>query len=682
MTSNRTRLLAMASLVAISCPIMAQVSTLDSVTVTATRVERAIEEIPAAVSTVGKDEIQLGNEQLGLDESLARIPGLFLLNRYNFAQDLRASIRGFGARSNFGIRGIKIIVDGIPETLPDGQGSVDGIDLGASERITVIRGPTSSLYGNASGGAILIETERGPKEPFAELRFTDGDYDFNKVQLKAGGDQGSINYLLNLSDTRIDGYRNHSEAENTQASGRVAYTLSDSSRLKFTLHHTDQPIANDPGGLDADAVKEDRTQARDRNLLFDAGEELEQTRLGIVYDGELSEGSDLEARVYHTVRDFSNRLPFEDGGSVMLDRNFSGAGVKFTRTADLASMQNRYLIGIDFDRQDDDRMRFDNLMGLRGDKTFDQNELVTSLGIYLQNEIQLNKDLDLTVGLRYDNIKFDVGDYFLSDGDDSGDVSFNQLSPMIGLGYRQSPDTRIYANISSAFETPTTTEFANPLGGGFNQDLDPQTSINYEVGIKKLTDTYRLEAALFHIDVEDELIPFELDSQPGRSFFENAGSSTRNGVEFSYTRKLSSEIEGTVAYTYSDFKFDEFRTEDGEIFDGNKIPGIPEQLVVLDLTWYSSKGVYASFDAMFSGSFFADNANETEVESYSVSNFRLGYNGFIGDWEYAPFLGINNIFDEEYNNNIRINAFGGRYFEPAPERNFYVGITVRKNFSR
>ncbi len=499
-----------------------------------------------------------------------------MLNRYNFAQDLRASIRGFGSRSSFGIRGIKIIVDGIPETLPDGQGSVDGIDLGSASRITVIRGPASSLYGNASGGAILIESEKGPVRPFANARTSVGDFGFNNTQLKTGGESGRLNYLVNLSDTSTDGYREHSEYENTQLNGRFETTLKGGSSLLATLHHTDQPMANDPGSLTAADAELDPEQARAQNVTFDAGEALEQTRLGLLYKTSLSEGRDFEARVYNTQRDFSNKLPFQNGGAVKLDRSFTGAGLKFTLGGDLAGRQNRLLLGVDYDRQDDDRRRFDNLSGSLGAQTFDQNEQVTSIGIYLQNETQLNDSVELTLGIRYDDIEFDVGDDFLADGDDSGKVDFDQTSPMAGISYALSDATRLYATISTAFETPTTTEFANPDGGGFNQSLDPQDSTNYEIGIKQRTGNYRFELALFHIEVDNELTPFELASQPGRTFFENAGSSTRDGLELSYSRKLARQIEFTTAYTYSDFEFDRFTDADGDVFDGNRIPGIPQ----------------------------------------------------------------------------------------------------------
>jgi len=661
---------------------VAQGAGLGPIVITPTIVEKISDEKPAAISVIGQAEIQLGSEQLGLDESLGRVPGLFTLNRYNFAQDLRLSIRGFGARSSFGIRGIKVIVDGIPETLPDGQGSVDGIDIGSASQITVIRSPSSSLYGNASGGVILIESERGPMIPFAEARATFGDYNFKKQQLKTGGDTGKLNYLLNLSDTTIDGYRDHSKFENNQLNTRLEARLSTTSSLLTTIHHTDQPAADDPGGLTSAEAASDPTQARAQNLSFDAGEELKQTRIGLLYKTSLSENHDLEARIYNTDRDFSNKLPFQNGGIVKLDRDFYGIGVKYTVEGDLGDKPNRLLVGIDFDRQDDDRSRFDNLQGVTGAQTFKQNELVTSLGAFLQNETKLSDIAELTVGIRYDEVRFNVNDQFLADGDDSGDINFDQVSPMVGISIRRSSNTHLYATISSAFETPTTTEFANPDGGGFNQSLEAQESINYEIGIKTKTSSYRFEAALFHIDIDNELTPFELPAQPGRIFFENAGSSSRNGLELSYTRQLAEQLRLSMAYTYSDFTFDRFTDTNGNEFDGNHSPGIPQDLLYLDFSWFGDSGFYAKWDVTYTGEIYADNANQISVESSTVSNLRLGHNVFYDDWEVASFLGVNNLFDEDYNDNIRINAFGGRYFEPAPERNAYVGITVRRYISR
>ncbi len=653
-----------------------------TITITPARVEKPNQDIPGAVNTVGQDLIQSATEQLGLDESLKQIPGLFFLNRYNFAQDLRASIRGFGARSSFGIRGIKIIVDGIPETLPDGQGSVDGVDIGSARQISVIRGPVSALYGNASGGAILIETERSTGLPFAEFKLIAGEYDYQKPQVKLGGTAGNLDYLLNVSDTSIEGYRDHSDFDNTQLSGRFDYSLEDDAALVTTIHHTDQPVAKDPGGITLEEAEEDPKQARDRNLQFDAGEVLEQTRIGLSYKRRVDEQSDLQARIYYTTRDFQNRLPFQGSGAVDLERAFSGGGLTSIHSGEFVGQPTRWLLGFDYDVQDDDRQRYDNLDGELGPQTLDQNEKVTAFGLFMQNETRITDAAELTVGLRFDEIEFDVSDRFISDGDDSGKIILDQISPTIGISVNTQADTRYYASISSSFETPTTTEFANPGGGGFNQDLDPQQARNIEVGIKTQGSSYRFEIALFHIDVDDELVPFELAGQPGRTFYENAGSSTRNGIEIAYQRNLTRQIELALAYTWSDFKFDEFVDDNGNDFGGKQIPGIPENLLQVDLSWRNNTGYFVSLKNTYTGTLYADNANKAKVKSSMLSDLRIGYRHFYGRWEIDGFVGVNNLFDDDYFNNIRINAFGNRYYEPAAERNGLFGITMRRNFSR
>ena len=648
--------------------------------VNATRVEKNIINIPASVSHIGKEKIQLGTEQIGLDESMGKVPGVFFLNRYNYAQDLRLSIRGFGARSSFGIRGVKIIVDGIPETLPDGQGSIDGVDIGSIYKINVIRGPSSSLYGNASGGAILIETERGSKLPFIELRNTYGDFNLNKQQLKIGGETANLNYLLNISNTSVDGYRENSEFENKQFNGRFEYSLSGKSSIVSTIHHTDQPLANDPGGITAEDVTTNPRQARSQNLNFQAGEKVKQTRLGLVYKTQLNKSRAIEVRTYNTNRDFSNKLPFQNGGIVNLDRSFYGGGLKYTEEGNLGKYQNRLLLGIDYDRQDDNRSRYNNLLGVKGTQTFQQDELITSLGAYFQNETKLNDISEITLGLRHDNVAFDVTDKFLADGDDSGKINLNEFSPMVGISLKASSNTNIYATVSKAFETPTTTEFANSSGGGFNQTIKPQKSTNYEIGIKTFNNKYSFEAAIFQTDVKDELTPFEDSEQPGRTFFTNAGSSDRHGLELTSIRRFYDRFEFSTTYTYSDFKFNHFRNTGGEIYDGKRIPGIPKNLLNFNLSWSNESGAYANLDTTFTGEFYADNGNQTKVDSYTVSNLRLGKNFIRNDLDIGFYLGVNNIFNEKYNSNIRINAYGTRYFEPAPKQNVFFGITVNKKF--
>ena len=650
---------------------------LEEIVVQAMRMGRPLDRVPAAVTVVNQTEIQLGRQQLGLDEVLNRVPGVFMQNRYNFAQDLRVSIRGFGARSAFGIRGVKILVDGIPETLPDGQGQVDSIDLGSARQIEVLRGPSSSFYGNASGGVISVMSERGPEIPFANLRLTAGEYGAQKFQVKTGGQTERVNYFVSLSDSEVDGYRVHSETENTQLSGRLEFDLGGRGSLLAVANYTDQPVSNDPGGINIAQVEADRRSARDRNLSFNSGEALEQTRIGFVYTLPTGEGSELQVRNYYVSRDFNNRLPFGGGGAVVLQRFFAGGGISHTHQGSLAGKPNRIVVGLDFDDQDDHRRRFNNDMGVPGALTLDQDEHVTSTGLFVQDELSIAENVELSVGLRFDEVEFDVGDRFLSNGDDTGVRNLDDVSPMIGLLVNVSPEVTVYGTYSTSFETPTTTEFANPSGaGGFNPLLVPQSATNLEVGLRGVRGRTRYELAVFDIEVDDELIPYEIPGSPGRDFFANAGRSSRTGLEATLVSQPTDRIGVTLSYTYSDFTFADFVDDNGRDYTGNRIPGTVEQLLFAEIDYRHPAGWFGALDALYIGDQYANNANTVADAAYTLSNLRLGFDASGGGATFSPFIGINNLFDQRYNSNIRLNAFGGRYFEPGPERNIYAGVAV------
>jgi len=650
---------------------------LDEIVVSATRMETSVREAARSISIVDKDRIQLGTQQLGLDESLAGVPGLYMQNRYNFAQDLRISLRGFGARSSFGIRGIKVLVDGIPETLPDGQAGVDSIDIGSAQSIEVLRGPASSLYGNASGGVISITSELGSATPYLEGRVAGGEFGYAQLQFKSAGQLGSSDYLFNVSRTELDGYRDHSRAEGSVLNSKLGVPLGESDRLIFSLNLTDQPQADDPGGINAAQAAADPSSARDRNLQFDGGESLEQQRFGMIYERERDSGS-LTLRNYYAWREFANKLPFVSGGSVDLDRFFYGVGAQYSfgRLPDALSLS----VGIDYDKQDDDRKRFDNNDGVIGAMVFDQNEEVDSTGVYLQGQYKLNDAWSILAGLRYDEISYNVTDNYLVDGDSSGVLDFDEVSPSLALNYQMESGV-LFASYSSSFETPTTTELANPdASGGFNPSLNPQTADNFEIGYKRSEGNLYYELAVFTIDLEDELVPFELAAFPGRTFYANAGSSSRHGIEAAVARSFDNGLRIDASYTWSDFNFDNFVDDNGNDFSGNQLPGLPEHFGYLGLTYAAESGLAGTLEAVYSGELVANNANTAEVPSYTVANFRMSHELETGRWIIRPYFGINNIFDEGYNSNIRINAFGARYFEPAPGRNFYAGVVV--NFSK
>lgn len=653
----------------------------EEVIVNATRITKDAFNLPVAIGVVNQEQIQQAQQQLGLDESLTRIPGIFLQNRYNFAQDIRVSIRGSGARGSFGVRGVKILVDGIPNTLPDGQGQFDSVDIGSIGQIDVLRGASSSLYGNASGGVINITTEPAPEKPYLEARTAFGEYGYAKSQIKTAGKSGRLDYLLSASYLELDGYREQSRAENKNFNGRIRVQMDDSSDLITLINVFDSPISEDPGGINAAAVKADPRQARNLNVLFDAGETIEQQKLGFKYRKSLDDEQEIIARVYRLWRDFEGSLPFFDGGIVQFDRLFFGGGLQYTNTSVLWGRNNRVTIGIDYDLQEDDRQRYNNKNGAKQALVFDQQEEVASLGVFVQNELALTDSLELTAGIRYDEISFDVDDKFFADGDDSGQRDLDSINASLSLLWRLDERLNVYTNIATSFETPTTTEFANPMGGGFNQALNPQETINYEVGMKgrSATNRFNYDLALFSINIEDELTPFELTQSPGRTFFENAGKSHRHGVELAVGAQLLKGLDAAVAYTYSDFEFDRFNDANGTRFDGNQIPGIPKQLLHVSLTYRHQAGFFAEADTLFVGRFYANNANTTETNSYWSANLRMGWQFRLDSVELTPFVGINNLFDKNYSSNVRINAFGGRYFEPAPAQNAYGGLLVKIN---
>lgn len=669
---------------------------LGTVTVTSPRVETPINKVPYAIDLVGKDDIQRGTQQLGLDESLTKIPGVFMLNRYNFSQDLRIAIRGFGARSDFGIRGIKIIVDGIPQTLPDGQGNIDAIDLASAERVEVIRGPSSSLYGASSGGVINIISEEGPEVPFVEGRYSAGSHGFQKYNLKTGGQEGDLNYLFNIGRYELDGYRDHSETESIIGNGKFMYDIDETSDFTTIVNFVDSPRANDPAGLLLSEVQADRKQARDRALLLNTGESKEEQRLGFVYRKEFTPKHEIRLRNYYVFTDFENSLPFgppfaggaDVGGQVAFDRFFVGGGAQYT----YSGLNNRFTTGFDLEQQNDDRKNFNNLIGgQRGALVLDQEEDVSSIGLFAQNEQYLTDTLTLTTGIRYDNVEFDVNDNFLSDGsDDSGKVDYEEFSPLIGLLWSPLRNFNIYGNVSRSFETPSTTEFSNAgSSGGFNTSLNAQTATNYEIGIKgAVPQWYGLSysAAVFHIDGEDELVVEDVD----QNRFNNAGETSRDGFELALSVQPTANLTASLAYTYSDFKYDSFTPQvESPPFsnnfvqlnhNGNYLPGIPRHFSHLELAYNHPSGFYAVWDTLLVGKLYTDDTNNTEVQGYGVSNLRAGYLTNVGDTEVEPFIGINNIFDKEYFSNIRINDPGSRFYEPAPEINAYAGISIRHNF--
>lgn len=652
--------------------------TLAPVTINASRLTSNDQQSALAVSVLDRAFIQDGQQQISLHESIETIPGVFSLNAENFAQDLRVAIRGFGARAAFGIRGIKVLVDGIPESTPDGQAQVDNLDMGIVERMEVIRGPASGLYGNASGGVIHIQTEQ-PIDPFVEGRITLGSYGLQRYQLKAGQHLGKFQYLVYGTHTQSKGYRANSGMKNNLINGRFQFNPDSVSALRLFVNYINSPQADDPGGIQLAQAEEDPQQARDRNVSFQSGETVTQGRVALAYERKIGIAHQIQARAYYLTRDFANKLPFEFGGLVELDRTYFGGGANYLFNGQIGNAAYRLNLGIDIDNQTDERVRFNNLEGKKGDMTLNQAEKFANTGIFLVQELVLSPKFRINLGTRFDAIQMSADDNFLSDGDDSGKLNFQRFSPTVGLVFSPSGTAHIYSNVSSSFETPALSELsANPNGsGGFNESLNPQKALNYEIGLRGLLgQIVKYDLAIFRIDLENELVPYELAVYPGRTFYRNAGNSTRMGVELGASIYLARYLTANLSYTYSDFAYKNYETTNG-VFDGNTLPAIPRHSTYTALTYRHSSGFMARAQARFVGKMYADDANATNIGAYTVINARLAYPFQLSNWLLEPFIGANNLTNESYNSNIRINAFGQRYYEPAAGFAVFGGVRVR-----
>ncbi|MFT5750712.1 MAG: iron complex outermembrane receptor protein [Flavobacteriales bacterium] len=659
--------------------ILAQVDTLsvqklDTVLISASRISVAPERLPAATSVYQSGVDDVSRQQTSLQEYLVQMPGVFTQNATNFAQDLRISIRGFGARAAFGIRGIKLIVDGIPETTPDGQGQLDNLNMGIIKRIEVIKGPSSSLYGNASGGVISIQTIADFEKPFSQWKAGVGSYGFQNYQATAAIGDDKANYIFHGNYGQSNGYRDQSGFQQINTNFTGNFRLSESLKMKALLNYSDSPEAQDPGGLTLEEVLSDRRQARDRNVLFQTGESIRQLKVGTSLVWDQNDHVKLRSYLFYNRRNFEGKLPFEFGGAVDLGRNYIGQGASY----ELRSSKNTFKVGYDLGYQNDSRRRFRNVEGVLGEKTLDQAEKFTNAGFYVIDHWQSGRWY-LTGGLRFDYNKLTVDDNFVSNGDDSGDIQLNTFNPSVGASYAFAKAKHFYANIATSFETPSLSELsADPAGGqGFNERLKPQKAINYEVGLKgKLSNTVQYQVAVFRIDTEDDLVPFELEAFPDRTFFRNAGSTRRNGIEIEGSYAFAKAWSAKIAYAYSDFIYNEFVTGDTDLA-GKFLPGIPKHTTSLGLNYSNESGFYANLTANLVGMQYAEDGNDVVIDGYQFVNLRGGYVFEYRNIEVRPYLGINNLLNQKYTDNVRINAFGGRYYEPAPTLNMFGGVVLR-----
>jgi iron complex outermembrane recepter protein len=655
--------------------------------ITVTRAPEPLERVPYAVGVLDRNALQRGQQTLGVDEALNNLPGVVVSNRYNFSLDQRISIRGFGSRSNFGVRGLKILLDGVPQTLPDGQSQLTNVDFANIDRAEVLRGASSSLYGNASGGVISFRTERAAPGPFAQrIRVQGGtgkrnNDNFYKWQSWTSGRSGSISGTLSVSQFKADGFRQHSAAEFRQLNGGVDYAITGSTLATLRLSLADNPEAQNPGALTLAEYSANPDSAAGNNIRRGADKDAQQHQLALGLRHFDSGGNEYEATIFGVLRDLANPLaappfsgaPLTAGTYVAIDRAVGGARGSLNRRLGRGNAAPRLSAGVDLQRMRDDRENFVSDAGQKtGTVLLDQREKVTELGPFAQVQWSPREELLLSAGTRYDWVRFTVDDHLISDGDDSGARTMAAASGNVGLSWTANQKIVPYVNVSTSFETPTTTELVNkPDGtGGLNPELGPQRAVNYEVGARgQPVRQLSYSVALFLGRITDAIV--QGPEVGGRAFFRNAGKTHNDGAEVGLSFAPIPQLTLNGAYTYAHYRF-----ASGDSLDGNRLPGVPEHFWRFGLRTNLPGELYVDADHTISTSVAADDANTLSliVPAYSVTNARVGWDGRVGSLELGPFVGINNLLDRRYVGSVTLNGVGGRVFEPAPRRVVYVGI--------
>ena len=638
---------------------------LENVIVRSTKINSTIQQAPLSVTLKSFREEKNFNSQSSFSDFIKNTPGVFTTSENNFSQDLRISIRGFGARSAFGIRGVKLIVDGIPETTPDGQSQLDNLPLGLVSNIEILRGPNANLYGNSSGGVISINTLTKSSEKYYRYSGIFGAYQYQSIQKTRILDWNNSSLIIHYDKRRSNGYRDQSGYKSNILNLKYINDLDNNNKIVWQINYTDSPYAYDSGGLKLSEVENDRRQARKNNIDYDTYEKVKHLKTGVSWNHKMNENSFFDSYFFYQKRDFFTKLPFNFGGIISLDRDYYGIGTKYTKKYYLDNRTKTLVLGLDYLNQSDDRKRYKNDFGVQGEITFDQIEQFKSTGLYMLSQTNYDSGLLVRYGIRYDMNDIST--------DSSSSIILDKLNPSIGLTYKVNSNDNIFFSFGTSFETPTLNELSNnPNGEGLNKNLKSSSSLNYEIGWRKAVSNLTLEAIAYFISSENEILPYELEQFPGKNFYQNVGSTSRFGVE------LNSQLSfkgGRVnlSYTLSKNKFEDFIINNNNL-DDNLIPGIPSQMLDLDLIFKLSRGRSLIISNRLIGERYADNANETLISSYNLLNLKYSKDIFSNS---EVFLGLNNAFNQEYFDNIRINAFGNRYYEPAPKRNFYFGV----NFS-
>ncbi|MBD8658541.1 TonB-dependent receptor [Oxalobacteraceae sp. CFBP 13730] len=671
------------------------------VVVSGTRAEHTSFDLPAAIDVV--DAAQIGAAQLRVNasEALAAVPGIVVRNRENYAQDLQISSRGFGTRSAFGVRGVRLVADGIPATMPDGQGQAATFNLDLAERIEVLRGPFSALYGNHSGGVVQLFTREPTDRPTVDATFTGGSYGQRKLDTNASGRSGGIGYLIDASRFETDGYRDHSAATRDQAYAKLVVEPTSTSRLVITASGLRQDDTQDPLGVTWDTFRRDPrageidttdTRSPQRTLAerYDTRKSINHKQFGATFEQRFGQDR-LQVTAYGGSRrviqyqSFSRGFqapPTHSGGVIDFDRDFYGIDANWRAVRTVAGGTLRTTAGLEMAQSKDARQGFENFIGntfgVKGNLRRDEKNDVTSVDPYVQVEWERDQWV-LTGGLRHSRVDFDVEDQYLSNGNDSGGTDFRHTTPLVGVLYKISPTLNVYASAARGFETPTMNEsFYSGTGGGFNFALEPAIGTHLEVGAKAMVARgVRVNAAVFQVKTKDELVVDA--SSGGRTSYRNASATLRQGGELSVDAELGAGWNARLAISMLHAIYDEGF---GAVPKGSRLPGVPKSSFYGELGWTEAAGRYGvALETVANSRVYAEDTNTAQTApGYAVVNARVQASQQFGGWRLRQFARLNNLFDRDYVGSVIVGDANRRYYEAAPGSNWLLGVSAQYQF--
>lgn len=662
---------------------------------------RALERVPWAVGVVGVRELRRAQPTVNLDEALGSVPGIFVASRYNFATDSRISVRGAGARANFGLRGVRVLLDGVPQTLPDGQSQLTNVELGNIDRVEVLRGSTASLYGNGSAGVLSFSNDMRAPTPFAQsARVLLGSYGQRKVQLRTVGRSGNAIAALSVSRITSDGFRLRSEAESRQLNAAVDYSLGAESRLEIRAQVAEVPNAFNPGALTFAEYAIRRDSASAVNIRRGADRRVKQDQLSVSWHrGSAAQKTEYVATTWVSTRAVRNALSTAPPGTVTpvtgiystLDRLFAGTRLSARYTLGDGATAPTLAGGMDLQQMRDRRINERATAGRPTAATdtviLRQFETVGSLSPFLQAQWAPGPRLLLSGGARYDRLRFAVRDEFTADGganggDNSGARVLSALSGHVGATVTGWTGFAPYANVSTSFETPTTTELqARPnREGGFNPDLGPQRTVSFEIGARGAAGTLASwNVAAYRANVRNAIVQSRVVD--GTAYFENAGRTKNIGIEAGGSIRVGSLASLNAAYTWSDLTFADYRPRTGTVvdtLDGKQLPGVPPQQLRLGIRSASWRGLTVDADQTWTSALFADDLNAIRVPGWGtgVTNIRAAWTRAWNGYRVEPFVGVLNAQNNAYVGAVTVNGAFGRVLEPSPLRNWYVGMDI------